>query len=119
MNQLSFVPMPYGIFTWRDSWSGSGFLQVRTQDGCDLGDGGALVTVEVAHFDVEITVIVEAISGNGGARDIVTAIRDLARAVVEEGTAVLAIHCKEMKSEVRLAWWVVLSTPSARQHPTC
>jgi len=59
--QLSFVPVSYGIFK-RDSF---GLLEVGAQDGCDFGDCGSLVSIEVAYFDVEVAVVVEAIAGDG------------------------------------------------------
>ena len=64
MDQLSFVPVPDLIFG-RLGISRSRLLEIGAKERFDLGDGGSFVAVEVSDFDVEVAVVVKAISGNG------------------------------------------------------
>ena len=66
MYQLSLVPMPHLVFGRLRICGGFGLLdEIWAQESFDLGDGCSLVAIEVSDFDVEVTVVVKAVSGNG------------------------------------------------------
>ena len=64
MYQLSFVPVPDLVFG-RLSITRFRLLEIWAKERFDLGDWGSLVAVEVSNFDVEVTVVVKAVPGDG------------------------------------------------------
>ena len=61
MDQLRFIPMPHGVLGLRGK-RGLGFLDVRTEDCGDFRHRCPLMSIEVANFDVEVPVVMKAVT---------------------------------------------------------
>lgn len=62
MDQLGFIPMGNLVLGWFCERASLAFLEVRANDGSDLGDRCTLMSIEIARLNVEISVVVEAVS---------------------------------------------------------
>lgn len=59
MDKLRFIPVAHRILYWL---SALGLLEIWAQDFRDLGDGSSFVPIEVAHVNIEISIVEKVVS---------------------------------------------------------